>query len=198
VRIAARERSEIRNLRAEAKRLRSDNAVLDSQVQALYKRVRMWSSATALVSGCAAALLLVAIISGGTSANAETVTLAPAPFDDVELATITTMVEGTDKALADAASMAVTSYKYGVELPAEPIEVTTTVAESTESAVTAAPIGLGTTHTVVSGDTLGSIALQHYGKSSRWRDIRDGNADVLNGGIKLSLGMSLNIPALTE
>jgi nucleoid-associated protein YgaU len=51
---------------------------------------------------------------------------------------------------------------------------------------------------VVSGDTLGSIALQHYGKSSKWRDIRDGNADVLNGGIKLSLGMSLNIPALTE
>lgn len=197
VRIAARERSEIRNLRAEAKRLRSDNAVLDSQVQVLYKRVRLWSSATALVSGCAAALLLVAIISGGTSANAETVTIAPAPFDDVELAAITTTVEGTDKALADAASMAVTSYKYGVELPAEPIEVTTTVAEVTESAV-AAPIGPDISHTVVSGDTLGSIALQHYGKSSKWRDIRDANADMLNGGIKLSLGMSLNIPALIE
>jgi len=198
VRIAARERSEIRNLRAEAKRLRSDNAVLDSQVQALYKRVRLWSSATALVSGCAAALLLVAIVSGGTSANAETVTLAPAPLDDMELAAITTTVEGTDKALADAASMAATSYKYGVELPAEPIEVTTTVAEAIEPAVTTAPIGLDTIHTVVSGDTLGSIALQQYGKSSKWRDIRDANADVLNGGIKLSLGMNLNIPALTE
>ena len=51
LRLAARERTEIRNTRAEAKRLRSDNAVLDAQVQALYKRVRLWSSATALVSG---------------------------------------------------------------------------------------------------------------------------------------------------
>jgi len=200
VRIAARERSEIRNLRAEAKRLRSDNAVLDSQVQALYKRVRLWSSATALVSGCAAALLLVAIVSGGTSANAETVTLAPAPLDDVELANITTTIEGTDKALADAASMAATSYKYGVdvELPSEPIEVTTTVAEVIEPIATPTTFGTDTTHTVVSGDTLGSIALQHYGKSSKWRDIRDANPDVLNGGIKLSLGMNLNIPALIE
>ena len=200
VRIAARERSEIRNLRAEAKRLRSDNAVLDSQVQALYKRVRLWSSATALVSGCAAALLLVAIVSGGTSANAEAVTLAPAPLNDVELATITTTVEGTDKAVADAASMSATSYKYGVdvELPSEPIEVTATVAEVIEPVATAAPIGPDTTHTVVSGDTLGSIALQHYGMSSKWRNIRDANADVLNGGIKLSLGMNLNIPAPIE
>jgi len=201
VRIAARERSEIRNLRAEAKRLRSDNAVLDSQVQALYKRVRLWSSATALVSGCAAALLLVAIVSGGTSANAETVTIAPAPLDDGEIATIATTIEGTDKALADAAAMSATSYKYGVEMPAEPTEVTTTVAEVTEivePAIIEAPIGIETTHTVVSGDTLGSIALEHYGKSSKWRDIRDANADVLNGGIKLSLGMNLNIPVLTE
>ena len=200
VRIAARERSEIRNLRAEAKRLRSDNAVLDSQVQALYKRVRLWSSATALVSGCAAALLLVAIVSGGTSANAETVTLAPAPLDDMEMATITTTVEGTDKAVSDAASMSATSYKYGVDVqvPSEPIEVTATVAEVIEPVATAAPIGPDTTHTVVSGDTLGSIALQHYGMSSKWRNVRDANADVLNGGIKLSLGMNLNIPAPTE
>jgi LysM repeat protein len=200
VRIAARERSEIRNLRAEAKRLRSDNAVLDSQVQALYKRVRLWSSATALVSGCAAALLLVAIVSGGTSANAETVALAPAPLNDMEMATITTTIEGTDKAVSDAASMSATSYKYGVdvEVPSEPIEVTATVAEVIEPVATAAPIGPDTTHTVVSGDTLGSIALQHYGMSSKWRNVRDANADVLNGGIKLSLGMNLNIPAPTE
>ena len=36
LRLAARERTEIRNTRAEAKRLRSANAVLDAQVQALY------------------------------------------------------------------------------------------------------------------------------------------------------------------
>ena len=70
---AARERTEIRNTRAEAKRLRSDNAVLDAQVQALYKRVRLWSSATALVSGCAAALPLAIVSGGQQTATASTV-----------------------------------------------------------------------------------------------------------------------------
>jgi LysM repeat protein len=203
LRIAARERSEIRNLRAEAKRLRSDNAVLDQQVQALYKRVRLWSSATALVSGCAAALLLVAIVSGGPTANAET-----APLTDAALSEIVAE-ESSEQAVADAATMAATSYRYGVEVPTE---VGTTIVQdapaaptSTADAVLAAEPtntvtmnGLPTTHTVVGGDTLGSIALNYYGKSSEWRAIRDANPDTLNGSIKLSLGMNLNIPVFTE
>ena len=65
--------------------------------------------------------------------------------------------------------------------------------------MTAGPsVDLPTTHTVVSGDTLGSIALNYYGKSSKWREIRDANPNVLGGGIKLSLGMNLNIPTITE
>ena len=199
LRVAARERSEIRNLRAEAKRLRSDNAVLDQQVQALYKRVRLWSSATALVSGCAAALLLVAIVSGGPTANAET-----APLADATLAEITTEAP-TEKAVEDAATYAVTSYRYGTENEQAPVEpevqavapVTTNVTSTTDT-TTDALTSLPTTHTVVSGDTLGSIALNYYGKSSKWRDIRDANPDNLNGGIKLSLGMELNIPVMSE
>jgi len=198
LRLAARERTEIRNTRAEAKRLRSDNAVLDAQVQSLYKRVRLWSSATALVSGCAAALLLVAIVSGGQqTATASTVEMIPASNDV------------TDKALADAQTMAATSYGYGVEMPAEPIEpvveaptpATTATIEIPPPAVeitTGSSVALPTTHTVVSGDTLGSIALNYYGKSSKWRDIRDANPDTLGGGIKLSLGMDLNIPTIAD
>lgn len=203
LRVAARERSEIRNLRAEAKRLRSDNAVLDQQVQALYKRVRLWSSATALVSGCAAALLLVAIVSGGPTANAET-----APLTDAVLSEIVAE-ESTEQAIADAATMAATSYRYGVDTPPEanaPIETIApaTTAEivdaalSTEPNTTTALNTLPTTHTVVSGDTLGSIALNYYGKSSEWRAIRDANPDTLHGSIKLSLGMNLNIPTVAE
>jgi nucleoid-associated protein YgaU len=203
LRVAARERSEIRNLRAEAKRLRSDNAVLDQQVQALYKRVRLWSSATALVSGCAAALLLVAIVSGGPTANAET-----APLTDAALSEIVAE-ESTEQAIADAATMAATSYRYGVEVPTEvnaPIETieNTAIAEIVDAAPaaelnnTATINGIPATHTVVSGDTLGSIALNYYGMSSKWRAIRDANPDTLNGSIKLSLGMNLNIPAVTE
>ena len=201
LRVAARERSEIRNLRAEAKRLRSDNAVLDQQVQALYKRVRLWSSATALVSGCAAALLLVAIVSGGPTANAET-----APLTDAELSEITTET-ATTAIVENIAPIATTNDSFGVEPTTAPANDavdntnsgTTETMENTEIDVTAATItGLPTTHTVVSGDTLGSIALNYYGKSSKWREIRDANPNTLNGGIKLSLGMELNIPIINE
>jgi nucleoid-associated protein YgaU len=197
LRLAARERSEIRNLRAEAKRLRSDNAVLDAQVQSLYRRVRLWSSATALVSGCAAALLLVAIVSGGKTTSTN---------DSLE----TQMVQSeiTDKAVADAATMAATRYNYGVEMPSAPIETVNTApidvvdaaptAEAAPDAPTTASSGIETptTHTVVSGDTLGSIALNYYGKSSKWREIRTANPNILGGSIKLSLGMELQIPAM--
>jgi nucleoid-associated protein YgaU len=170
LRVTARERGEIRNLRAEAKRLRSDNAVLDQQIHGLYRRVRLWSSATALVSGCAAALLLVALISGGTEAIAETHDLA------------VTTPEAVDDARA---VYSATSYNY--PLP----EVTPT---TSTSAITAEnPMA---THTVKSGDTLGRIAQEYYGKSSEWRIIRDANTDQLSGGIRLNLGMKLNIPSI--
>jgi LysM repeat protein len=186
LRMAARERGEIRNLRAEAKRLRSDNAVLDQQIQALYKRVRLWSSATALVSGCAAALLLVAVVSGGPTANAET-----SPMKDADLVAMATP-EVSKKAQQSADVMSATSYNYGVEMPVEPINPITT--EPVEVAPTNTVTDLTTSHTVVSGDTLGSIAHKYYGKASQWKQIRDANPDTLGGSIKLKLGMNLNIP----
>lgn len=186
LRMAARERGEIRNLRAEAKRLRSDNAVLDQQIQALYKRVRLWSSATALVSGCAAALLLVAVVSGGPTANADT-----APMNDADLVAMATP-EVSEKAQMNADVMSATSYNYGVEMPAEPINPITTA--PVEVTATNNVADLTTTHTVVSGDTLGSIAHKYYGKASLWKNIRDANPDTLGGSIKLKLGMNLNIP----
>ena len=98
--------------------------------------------------------------------------------------------------------MSATSYKYGVEVPPQLPEPTieTTVEPAAATIEIAAPetSGLATTHTVVSGDTLGSIALEHYGKSSKWRLIRDANTETLGGGIKLSLGMELTVPALAE
>ena len=171
LRLAARERTEIRNTRAEAKRLRSDNAVLDAQVQALYKRVRLWSSATALVSAS---------------------------------------TDVTEKAVVDAETMAATSYGYGVQTTTETVGTVDTVVETPIPAATieipppavetttTPSVALPTTHTVVSGDTLGSIALNYYGKSSKWREIRDANPDVLGGSIKLSLGMNLNIPTIAD
>ncbi len=191
LRLAARERSEIRNLRAEAKRLRSDNAVLDGQVQALYKRVRLWSSATALVSGCAAALLLVAIVSGGktqavspptTEANMAATTMATA---EVQLPA--TPIEERAQTPVDVVEVA--------PAVAPPVAVTPT---ATEMPPTTTTLDQATTHTVVSGDTLGSIALNYYGKSSKWREIRSANPNTLGKSIKLSLGMELNIPVIAN
>jgi nucleoid-associated protein YgaU len=116
--------------------------------------------------------------------------------------------EITDKAVADAATMAATRYNYGVEMPSAPIETVNTApidvvdaaptAEAAPDAPTTASSGIETptTHTVVSGDTLGSIALNYYGKSSKWREIRTANPNILGGSIKLSLGMELQIPAM--
>ena len=192
LRLAARERTEVRNLRAEAKRLRSDNAVLDSQVQALYRRVRLWSSATALVSGCAAALLLVAIVSGGKAAESGEALPTPTVADTTNTATDSVTAVGANT---------------NVEMPAEPIEPVaenvptlepTPIEPTPIEPIPSVSIVLPTTHTVVSGDTLGSIALNYYGKSSKWKEIRSANPNVLRGGIKLSLGMELNIPVIAD
>jgi len=52
----------------------------------------------------------------------------------------------------------------------------------------------GTTHSVVSGDSLSKIAHQYYGDSTISEKIRKANGDVLKGGDSLSVGMKLKIP----
>ena len=141
----------------------------------------------------------MAIVSGGQqTATASTVELVPASTDV------------TEKAVVDAETMAATSYGYGVQTTTETVGTVDTVVETPTPAATieipppavetttTPSVALPTTHTVVSGDTLGSIALNYYGKSSKWREIRDANPDVLGGSIKLSLGMNLNIPTIAD
>ena len=50
------------------------------------------------------------------------------------------------------------------------------------------------TYTVRSGDNLSEISNKIYGTSARWEDLRDANADVLEGGIDLQVGMTLVVP----
>ena len=142
---------------------------------------------------------------GGHRGSGPTAIAETAPLTDTELSAITT--EATTTAMVEpTAEIATTGDSLAVEPTTTPTNitvdntntVTTETIENTGLDVTAATItGLPTTHTVVSGDTLGSIALNYYGKSSKWRDIRDANPSTLNGGIKLSLGMELNIPVGT-
>jgi tetratricopeptide (TPR) repeat protein len=193
LRVAARERGEIRNLRAEAKRLRSDNAILDQQIQSLYRRVRLWSSATALVSGCAAALLTVALVSGGTESAPENIAAADSPITDMA-APMAPAGEPIAEPIGTPAPVLEASTLPALLPP--PVEAVQATPLPTPTVSPTATGGLVTTHTVVKGDTLGSLAQQYYGKFSNWKAIRDANQDVLNGKVALSLGQQIKIPAL--
>lgn len=50
------------------------------------------------------------------------------------------------------------------------------------------------THTVVPGDTLGSIASKYYKNKGRWKDIQEANFYTSDGGLKLKPGQELRIP----
>ncbi len=52
-----------------------------------------------------------------------------------------------------------------------------------------------TTHTVVEGDNMWSLAKAHYGKGSMWHKIADANKDTVPDPDKLKIGTVLTIPA---
>ena len=177
-RVNAREEAEIRSLRGEAKRLRSDSAALELQVEELARRVRMWSSATALVAGAAAALLAAAMLFGGPTADATDADLA----EDIAL--------GGEVIVEDA--VVSTPPSDVVSAPPFAAPVVQPIAHPTP-----APVSLPTTHVVAKGQTLGHIAKKYYGKSSEWKRILKANEATLHGSTKrLQPGMSLNVPAI--
>ena len=49
-------------------------------------------------------------------------------------------------------------------------------------------------YTVVTGDTLGHLALRFYGLSTKWPQIQQGNADTLKNPHYLYIGQELLIP----
>ena len=178
--MAAREQGEIQNLRREAKRLRSDNIALDVQVDDLQKRVRIWSSITALIAGSASALLLASLLFGNNES--------------------TEPVAGSD-GVAESANVTVDSVTINdaVAPVAAPVEPVAAPVELNAAPVAAAPEGTGfefpMTHKVKSGDTLGQIAVRYYGKASFYTHIQQAN-DLT--GVNLTLGQKLDIPEPPE
>ena len=51
------------------------------------------------------------------------------------------------------------------------------------------------THTVAKGETLSSIAKQHYGKASLWPRVYAANRDLLDDPDRIKPGQVLKIPA---
>jgi nucleoid-associated protein YgaU len=71
--LAARERGEIKALRAEARRLRSENAQLVTTVQQVERETRKWAWTTAGVSGLSITFILGTLLFGGGPAAGVTV-----------------------------------------------------------------------------------------------------------------------------
>lgn len=188
-RVAARERGEVRALRQEARRLRSEGAVLEQQIEDLEQRVRLWSNATAVVAGSAAALLLAAMLFGGPSEAPESV-----PSAEVVEAPAAPVAAAPSTAAAAPAAMPEQITASTAPVVAAPVEtaVSEPVAVATPS-VPEQPVG-SVVHTVQKGETLGHIARQYYGKSSQWNRILEANRDVLPSASKLQPGMKLKVP----
>lgn len=178
-RLQARERGEVRSLRAEAKRLRAETSVMEQQVMALDKRVHRWSSATALVAGCASALLIAAMLFGSPDAPTGPVTgtasaLATTNAGAPEAGPIDVVAQPT-AAVADKPAPKVAP----VADTLDPKPVDKTIA----------------THKVAPGENLSVIAQKYYGKSSQWKKVLAANEDVLHGDHrKLRPGQKLRIP----
>lgn len=184
-RATSQTQGELRTLRQKAKRLRSEAAVLEAQVEELTKRVKLWSSATALVAGASAALLLAVVVFGGPSAD-ET-----AAVDTLPPATAVVAPTGTPTAGAPTAAPVTPPTAAPTATPS----ATPTAAPKPPSPtpVEAKPAG-DVVHTVKKGETLGHIARQYYGKSSEWRRILKANPKTLPNEKALQPGMKLRVP----
>jgi len=190
-RVAAREQAEIRKLRGEAKRLRSDNAALELQVDELGRRVKLWTSVTALIAGGASALLLAVMVFGTSRDVAQDEMVDAAPGAGIPAADIAVDAAPTPAAVAIPDAALSTTPVETAEVSATPVTtpVAAPVADTTPD--------LPTTHVIQKGQTLGSIAQEYYGKSSEWKRILKANDATLKGSVKrLQPGMELVVPAL--
>lgn len=200
-RVAARERGEVHQLRAEAKQLRSDNAGLELEVEELQRRVRLWSSATAVVAGVAAALLVASLAFGGDEGEA---VAAVQPSAEQVLVPSPETISGTAATAATASVAPSGTVEVGAPTSASSKPASTpasaasttkapSTAAATPTAATAAPGG-AKVHVVEGGDTLGKLAQRYYGSSADWPRIQSANRDQLGDGTALKLGMKLKIP----
>lgn len=192
-RVVARERGEVQALRGEAKKLRSENAVLELEVEELQRRLRLWSGATAVIGGVASALILAMLLFGGPSED-EVPSLTSVTTPVVDERVITPTPDNVGVASVGASPVQAPA---AAATPAVVAKPAAQAAASAQAAVPAQkPAASGArTHTVKAGDTLGSLASTYFGKSSEWPAIQSANKDQLKGGTDLKLGMKLKIPA---
>ncbi len=170
--------AELKSLREEARRLRTENSRMERQTRELEHRSQVWSIATGVVTAVSAlALLLIAFSWPGGDAVEEV-----AEAEEITSGALPAEAPAPELAAVDSAP----------EIPAavEP----PTARELPVREAPAADRQPVTSYTVTRGDTLWKIAGKVYGDKTRWQAIRDANKDVLGEDDALSVGMVLTIP----
>ncbi len=188
---AARRDGEVHALREEARRLRSEHMHIKRVADAYQARSQLLTVGSAVLGGVCVILLGIVLFGGseteavaGASANdalaaetlqAEPTFVEPEPFEELVAEPL-----GEDVLVVG-------------EVVARPVKVAPPVVE----AVTPEPIvtpatGQASIWKIESGDTLWTIAKEHYGDATRWQDIAAANDLPEHAG--LSLGQTLLLP----
>ncbi len=169
---------EVKALREEARRLRTDQQRYERVNRELEHRAQVWTIATGVVTAVAVlALLMVGLSWPDASQSGE------GDFGVEQLAEATPA-----SAEEPAAEHTPAEEPPSVAVSAHPAPPDS---EPERARIDRDPV---TAYTVRSGDTLWKIAGWVYKDKTRWKEIRDANQDVLKGGEALRVGMVLSIP----
>jgi hypothetical protein len=179
-RAATREQAELKALRSEARRLRTENTRLARDRKQLRGRANVWSASTAGLAGLS--LVLVTFLWLGSP---EDPALAEAPVLEDEIASVASL--GDQRVEPIQAPVEVESDQELAELLEQPIE------EPAVETATDAP-SVERTHLVKSGDSLYKMAWTYYDDGSQWTRIKDANPGKIKGKHGLVLGSELVIP----
>jgi LysM repeat protein len=220
-----REQGEIRKLRAETRSLRSDNAHLVARNRALERETTRWAWISTFTSLVAIGFLAGHMFFGGSAAPTPTVTdVTPLVPEEGAVATDPSGTGDSPRnlSLAERAGEALTASGVldGAELEvvvrttkaqlsgtvrthAQLLDAAEIVAavEGIEEVGTGGVIVLalrdGASHVVKSGDTLGQIAYNYYGKSSYHDKIVEANPE-LGGKAGLKVGQTIKLPPVRD
>ena len=215
---SAREQGEVKNLRSEARRLRSENAQLLGRTHELERETRKWAWTTAGVSTLAILFIAVnLLLSPKERATEDQLPVAAESAESAEEALVSApTMSATDRA---ASVLANTPALEGSELDvvvtngqarlsghfithAQKRRAVDVLAELDDvgavdaDTVTILARSKGGTHVVASGDNLSKIAYDYYGDASLSKTILKANRSTLGGRANLKIGQDLAIPPI--
>lgn len=218
--LRAREQGEIKALRQEARRLRSESAQLIGRAADLEREVRKWAWTTAGVSALSIGFILTSLILGGDRSDPVLAEVVEAPPTEAPVPETTTPEVPPSAAGAAAAAAEALGSAPGLDGAAIEVEVASGKAKVTGevlshqqlrtavrvlggvpgiASVDAAAVEIlaktrGTTHVVARGDTLSHVAQQYYGDANQVKAILKANQGTTASNLRI--GQELRIPPL--